>query len=381
MADYKIISADSHVSEPSDLWTKRIDKEFRFRAPRMEQLERDGKIEDFFLYEGWPPHPVGAGLGAAGHTRDGNNGAFRAERRGYDEAKSGGWDPVQRLIDQDEDGVEAEVLHTTLAFRLFWLEDAPLQRACFRAYNDWLAEFCSHSPKRLMGVPLISIYDIDEAIKELDRAHSIGLHGCMIPLSPHASLPPYYSKIYDPLWAAIEATGKPAVLHEITGGAHESKLSAAAYWRPDWSMATLIRPQEVMRTLGQLILSGVFERFPNLRVISAENGTDWLPWYVNRMSRATNTSFGDYLSLKPIDYFHRQVSFTYINEPHIVKGRDIVGVDNLMFATDYPHSASTYPNSEKIVDRDTLDIPADERRKLIHDNVLRIYGMPVEAIA
>ncbi|MEK7215342.1 MAG: amidohydrolase, partial [Chloroflexota bacterium] len=157
MTEDKIFSADSHVSEPGDLWVKRIDKAFQFRAPRMDTRERNGRLEDFFIYEGFAPHPVAVGLGAAERKGGSASGdidfTFRDQRKGYADAQPGGWDPVERLKDQDIDGVAAEVLHTTLAFRLFWLQDPALQRACFRTYNDWLAEFCSHSPSRLVGVP------------------------------------------------------------------------------------------------------------------------------------------------------------------------------------------------------------------------------------
>ena len=380
MADYKIFSADSHVSEPADLWTSRMDKKWQFRAPRIESRERDGKLQDFFIYEGFPPHGVGVGLGAAQREGPGTS-RFREEGKGMSDALPGGWDPVARLDEQDSDGVEGEILHTTLGFRLFWLEDPGLQRECFRAYNDWLAEYCSHAPNRLIGVPLISMHDIPLAIEELHRTAKLGLRGAMIWLSPPANMPPYNSSFYDPFWAACQEMDTPIVLHEITGGGYESKLSASAYWREDWSLSALIRAHEVQRTLGVLILSGVFERFPRLKIISAENGTDWIPYYVGRLNRLRgNNSYGSNLSLRPIEYFHRNVSFTYINEQHIVENREVVGVNNLMFATDYPHSASTFPKSQEVVERDTGHIPEEEKRKLIHDNVLRIFNIPAPVL-
>lgn len=383
MLDVKIFSADSHVSEPGDLWLKRIDKDFLFRAPRMETRERMGKMEDFFVYEGFPPHPVAVGLGAAarqGAARNGEiNGTFREERKGYGDARPGGWDPVERLKDQDVDGVIGEVLHTTLAFRLYWMKDGDLQRACFRAYNDWLAEFCSHSPKRLIGVPLISVYDIDEAVKEIRRSDKLGLKGAMMPLSPPATCPPYWTNAYDPIWAVAQELDIPLVFHEITGGGFESPLSPSSHWNPEFTLGMLIRPHEVQRTLGQLILGGVLERFPTIKIISAENGTDWLPWYTARLDRAARGPFSypTKLSLKPIEYFHRQVYFTYINEPHAVGYRDLIGGDHkLLFATDYPHSASPWPESMKVVDRDTADLPPDVTRKLIHDNLMKVFNVP-----
>lgn len=381
MADVKIFSADSHVSEPGDLWVQRIDKEFRFRAPHMERLERNGKMEDLFFYEGFPPHPVGVGLGAAqrvgARTDEAAGSTFREEGRGYGDARPGGWNPVERLKDQDIDGVTGELLHCTLAFRMFWIRDGKLQRAIFRAYNDWLVEFCSHSPHRLIGVPLISLYDIDEGIAELRRASKMGLHGAMIWLSAPPSCPPYTSKAYDPFWAAVQELDTPIVLHEITGGGFESPLSPSAYWDENYSLGTVIRPHEIQRTLAMLIFSGVFERFPRLKVISAENGTDWLPYYVRRLERAARGpwSFPTKLSLSPIEYFRRNVWFTYINEPHAVVNRDLLGEDKLMYATDYPHSASAWPESMKLVERDLGTAPEELRRNLIHDNVLKLYNL------
>ena len=294
----------------------------------------------------------------------------------------GGWDPVERLKDQDHDGVEGEVLYTTLGFRLFWLQDAGLQRACFRVYNDWLAEFCSHSPQRLVGLALISLYKVDEARAELRRIAAMGHRGAMIWLSPPAGAPPYSSTVYDPFWAEAQELGIPLVLHENTGGA-ESRLSPSSYWDESISLGTIVRPHEIQRTLGVLILSGVLDRFPELKIVSAENGTDWLPWFVGRveMSAARAGSYPTRLSLQPIDYLRRQIYFTYIDEPHAVANRGVIGTDRLMFSTDYPHSASTWPRSMQVVERDMAGVPPEERRQLIHDNVLATFNIaaPVSA--
>jgi uncharacterized protein len=372
--DYKIFSADSHVSEPGDLWVERIDKEYQFRAPRIERRERNGKVQDFFIYEGFPPHAVGVGLGAAATERD-----FRAKGKGYADALPGGWDPAPRLHDQDVDGVDGEVLQTTLGFRLFWLTDAGLQRACFRVYNDWLVEFCSYNPRRLVGVSLISLYDVDEAILELRRNAKQGHRGAMIWLSPPPNCPAYTSKAYDPFWAEAQDLDMALVLHENTGGSVESRYSPSSYWEEHQTLGNIVRPHEVQRTLGQLVLSGVCERFPRLRFVSAENGIDWVPWFIKRLAKPLRGGSGypTKLTLTPLEYLHRQISFTYINEPEAVENRDIIGVDNLMFANDYPHTAATWPNSQQIVERDTGNIPADERRKLIRDNTLRIFSIPV----
>jgi predicted TIM-barrel fold metal-dependent hydrolase len=372
MPDYKIFSSDSHVSEPPDLWVKRLDTSLRFRAPRVETLERDGKMEDFLLYENFPPHPVSVGLAAAGQNE---KTSFTDAGRGYGAALSGGWDPVPRLKDQDIDGVDGEILHTTLGFRMFWMKDAVLQRACFSVYNDWLAEFCSYAPDRLVGVPLISLHDIDLACGELRRAAAMGLRGAMIWLSPPEGAPGYNSTVYDPFWAAAQELEMPLVLHAITGGA-ESRL-IINYWDEHSSLGGLIRHHEIEHTLGMFILSGVLERFPKLRVISAENHTEWVPLFLKRLGTALRrgSTFPTKLSMDATDYFHRQVMVTYMNEPGTVDNRDIIGVGNLAFASDYPHNASTWPNSQGVVERDFEGIHDDVRRKMTRDNTLRAFGL------
>jgi predicted TIM-barrel fold metal-dependent hydrolase len=340
-------------------------------------------MEDLWIYEGFPPHPVGIGLGAAVRTGVGTSN-FREEGKGYAEALPGGWDPAERLKDMDLDGVEGEILHTTLGFRLFWIRDPQLLSACFRVYNDWLGDFCSHSPQRLIGVPLISLYEVEEARLELRRAAKLGLRGAMVWLSPPAGYPDYTSELYDPFWSECQNLGMPIVLHENTGGA-ESRLSPSSYWDRNLSLSPMIRSHEAQRTIAQLIMSGVVERFPRLRFISAENGLDWLPWYISRVRRAKGgaTSFGGKLSMEPIDYFYRNFFFTYIDNPEAVEHRQTIGIDNLMFATDYPHSASTWPKSQEVVERDTAvwEVTEEEKRKLIHDNVLRVFNIVAPVLA
>jgi predicted TIM-barrel fold metal-dependent hydrolase len=377
MSDVKIFSADSHAPE-GDMLSKYMDNDFQFRAPRIETRERAGKPQDFYILEGFPPIEVP-------DVPEGERAAarFRARAEGGVNTTFRGWDPVERLKDQDTDRVVGEVIHTNnLGFRLFWLTDASLQRACFRAYNDWLADYCSPDPNRLVGVPLLAVYDIEDAIAELHRTHKRNLRGAMIPLSPPMACPPYTSTAYDRLWAAAQELDTPLILHAITGGGYETPLWWTSWWREDFSLGMIIRPHEAQRVLAQFILSGVLERFPRLKLISAENGTDWIPWYVGRLERAARGPFSypTRLSLKPIEYFLRNVYFSYIDEPHVVANRHLLGPDKLMFATDYPHRQSTWPNSMHVAQRDTGALPAEVSRALIYDNVIKAFNITSQAL-
>ncbi len=380
MTDYPIFSGDSHVSEPPDLWNKRIVRKYAYRAPYVETREKDGKRQDFMIYEGFPPHPVSIGLAAAAAGKDGDKSLFQVRANRYEDALPGGWDPVARLKDQDIDGVEGEVLHPTLGFRMFWLHDHGLQRAVFRAYNDWLAEYASHDRKRLVGLALISIHDIPKAIEEIRRAAKLGHRGLMIALSPPAGQP-YSSPMYDPIWAEAQELGLPIVLHSITGS-EESRLSIA-YWNPDMTIYPVVRHQEAERTLAHLLCSGVLERFPRLKFVSAENGIDWMPASLARMDRAM--TFGTRalqvevwptkLTMKPSEYFRRQVFVGFIDEPEAVPMRREIGIDNLMWASDYPHFASTWPKSREFVTKATAGVDVAERKKLVRDNARQLFNV------
>lgn len=373
MTDYKLFSADSHVSEPPDLWVERIDREFRERAPRVEARVQDGREQEFFIYEGFPPHRVAVGLAAA--ALGGDRQTFQQRRGNYADARPGGWDPAQRLLDQDLDGVDGEVLYTTLGFRLFWLQDPALQRACFRTYNDWLAEYCRHSPERLVGLGLVSLYDVEQGVQELRRCARLGLKGAMIWCSPPDDKP-YTSEEYDPFWAEAQELGMPLSMHALTGS-HESRTPL------NWFLHLVVMHHEVERTLGTLILSGVLERFPRLKIVSAENNGGWAAYFQTRIDTAAATgrfSFATRLTLKPSEYFRRQVFVTYIDDPVAVYNRELIGLDNLLWSSDYPHSASTWPHSQDMVARDFQDVAPAERRKIVRDNVRRLYdlvGVPV----
>jgi hypothetical protein len=174
MEQFRLISADSHVMEPANFWVEHVDNKFKDQAPRVvAKPDGQGLV---FIGPGLSPFPVAGGFGT------GRSGEELKEhmKRGYEAARPSGWDPAERIKDQDIDGVEAEVLYTTLGMPLFNLSDADLQRACFSAYNDWLAEFCAYNPKRLIGTALISLEDIPAGVKELDRCAKKGLRGAMI---------------------------------------------------------------------------------------------------------------------------------------------------------------------------------------------------------
>jgi predicted TIM-barrel fold metal-dependent hydrolase len=376
MSEMHVMSADSHVMEPADFWATRLDVKYRDQAPRV--VKNDKGAGYVFVAPGISPFPVAGGFGT------GRSGTELKEHlsKGYEAARPSGWDPAERIKDQDIDGVEAEVLYTTLGMRLFSLDDAGLQRACFGAYNDWLAEFCSYNPKRLVGNALVSLEDIGEGIKELERCAKIGLRGAMI----WGSAPedrPYSSRMYDPFWQAASELEMPLSLHVITGRGRESKLEVDPKTGNIVSLAGPTRLEmyanvihEIQRSLTSLIVSGVLERFPRLKLVSAENDVGWLPHYMYRLDHAWEKYSAltpEPLPLKPSDYMRRQLWATFQDDPVGPGTYKFFGTNNYMWASDFPHTDSTWPNSRKVIERDFAGVPDDVTRKIVYENAAKLY--------
>jgi predicted TIM-barrel fold metal-dependent hydrolase len=360
-----VISADSHVMEPADLWTSRLDARLRDRAPRV--LPNEGRPGWSFHAPGLPPSMV---AGAWGAGRSGEALKQHLATAGYESARPSGWDPVERLKDQDVDGVHAEVLYGTLGLRLFRMTDAELQRAFFRTYNDWLAQFCRHDPRRLHGLALISLWDVGAGAVELERCIGLGLKGAMIWGFPPADAP-YYSPAYDRLWATAQDHGVPLSLHVVSGMGEESRVDFTAP-----AVRYMHMLHEVQRSVSQLVLGGVLERFPRLQIVGAESDVGWLAHWMQRMDHA-NQRFGAMmdvrLSLRPSDYVRRQVWLTFLDDAVGAASLESLGADTFMWGSDFPHSDSTWPNSRSVIQKNLASVPQQVARKVLHDNAAALY--------
>jgi len=373
----KLISADSHVNEPADLWTKRIDRKFRDRAPRIVDNLPGRPPGSYLVLEDIPPVHVSQGLGA-GKTAEALPQFFQAST--YRDARRGGWDPAERLKDMDIDGVEAEVLYTTLGFRQFWLKDAELQRACFQVYNDWLAEYCAYAPRQLTGMALISLYDIREAVRQLRLCRRRGLRGAMIWASPPEERS-YADSIYDPFWTEAQELDMPLSLHAVTGMGRESqalRVMGREVKPVDRYIQSVSLGDEVKRSLTVLVFSGVLERFPRLKIVSAENEVSWLPFVIQRWDQTFQHYRHLYpspLKMRPSEYFSRQIYATFIDDAFGVRNRHQVGVDHVMWSSDYPHTQSTWPHSQDVIARAFAEVPEEEKLKIVRGNVMRLYAL------
>ncbi len=363
-----IISADSHVFEPVNLWETRLDKKFRERGPRFV-ANYQGKPGTFFVCDGINPRPI-ASIAAAGIPKED---LVKFKDVHHRDLRAGGYDPVERLKDQDVDGVSGEVLYATYAMQLYQMQDAELQEATFHTYNGWLVEMCGHAPGRIKGLALISVYNVDNAVKALQHWCTRGLCGAMI-----ANVPPegteYTDALYDPFWSAAEDIGVPISIHTLTSNrkvnhrfAREVR-GAASY--PE-------NPLEVMLTLGDMLTSPLFDRHPRLKIVLAEADTGWLPWLLERVNRGHERyakQNGIHTELKPSEYFKRNVMAAFIQDRVGVYTREFTGVDNLMWSSDYPHTDTTWPRSRQSIARDFEGVSEADRIKMTCTNAAKLYG-------
>jgi predicted TIM-barrel fold metal-dependent hydrolase len=368
MTEGTIISADSHVFEPVNLWESRIDKKFRERGPRFV-ADYQGKPGTFFVCDGIVPRAIDS-IAAAGIPKED---LVKFKNVHHRDLRPGGYDPVERLKDQEIDGVSGEVLYATYAMQLYQIKEAALQEAAFHTYNEWLVEMCSQSPQRLKGLALISIYNVDNAVKALQYWTKRGLRGAMI-----ACVPPegteFSDPLYEPFWAAAEELGVPISIHTLTSNRDghyrftRDKRGAARY--PE-------SPMEVILTVGEMLTGTLFDRHPKLKIVLAEADTGWLPWLLERVDRGHlryGAQNGIHLKLKPSEYFQRNMMAAFIQDRVGVYTRAFTGPDNLMWSSDYPHTDTTWPKSRQSIAHDFEGVAQADLVKMTCTNAAKLYG-------
>ncbi len=369
--DYRIISADSHVNPSPAIYAERLPAQFRDRAPR---VVRRGD-EEVALFEGREERFTLLASAAGKRYED-----YRLHARSYQEGRPGGYDPTARMADMDEDGVDAEVLYGSGVGGGITLRtaDRPLRFALMRAYNDWLAQFCSAAPDRLVGIAEVPHWDTALAIGEAQRARKLGLCGVLIPAIPAIDGPmsdpadrPYTDAKYEPLWSALEDLGMPAHMHlgarPLTRGLESNLMVSIA-----------CNKSMMSEPIVSMIYGGVLEAHPRLKIVSVESGVGWMaflvPWMDNVFERHRHHT-GSRLRERPSFYFRRQVRGTFIEDPVGVRERHTIGLGVIMWSNDYPHSDSTWPHSRKAIEEHFAGVPEADRRRIVAGNAAGLYGL------
>jgi predicted TIM-barrel fold metal-dependent hydrolase len=292
----------------------------------------------------------------------------------FDEVMPALYHPVERIKAQDADSVSAEVLY---GYPYLWdaiklVDDAELRSACARAYNDWLAEFCSHDPNRLIGVAKIPTSSIDDAHKELVRCiDELHLRGAVIDAWPDDSTGPA-DKNLDAIWDVANDAGIPVSLHYGLGRSRSAPTSGiTAGMKPPMSEAAL-----------PMTASGVFDRFPNLRMLLAHGDAGWsffwLEFFDNTYLRQRHL---EHYKLEredafPSEYIRRHFWFTVQQDRSAVKHRHVFGTDHLLWGSHFPLDACDWPDDRSQAMRITEELPAEDKHRILAGNTARLYRLP-----
>jgi len=377
MAEYKLISADSHIVEPPDMYAGRIAPKFRDRAPKMERRKTPtGREYDAWVIDGLQVGTLGAVMQAGQRFEDPSQIDFLGV---WEDVRKGGYDPHAMIKENEEDGVWGSCLQPSQG--LFWyrLADSELLSAICGAYNDWITDFCKPYPERLKGIGMLNVDDVDEACQELERCKKLGLVGVFIPVSP---LPdkPYRHPVYERLWWTAQDADMPLLMHIATNRAgvpgceftiNVGELTGAGRSTTDhW----------VRYSLSAMLFAGVFDRYPRLKVGSVEHEAAWIPHWLKQMDftyreRPVFTKgWKSREGMLPSDYWRRNMFVEFMEDDLGLEMRTHIGVATMLWWSDFPHAESTWPKSQNFLEHIFAGVPEGDRRKITSDNAAKLFG-------
>jgi len=361
-------SCDSHVVEPPEVFDGLIDR-FGDRAPRPVDgwKDRDG------VWIAWPALdrvvPVGR-WGIAGHSLDDPQTHERI-KLGWDGMNPGVRDPVARLDEQTVDGIVGEVMYPSINLLTYSVEDIEVTNAVFQNYNDWIVNYCSPNPNRLIGIGCVPLRDVDLAVSELHRAAKMGVKGVAIPCTAPIDRP-YSDPYYEPFWEAANEIGLPLTMHIFSGS--DWPMALPQHWDP--IVAYTLSHAAIWNSVSNIVTSGVVERHPNLKFVVAEWETGWVAHTLQRWDHAfyrSRTAASPDLTMLPSEYFKRNFMITFEDDEVGLRTLDHLGPENLLWGNDYPHHDSIWPNSMDVLNTIMEGIPDASRDKMVWENVRDLY--------
>ena len=372
MSSYRVISSDSHVNEPADLWTSRAAPKFRDRVPHVESLETG----DVWFYDGTRGDPAGNSVTVGIRFEAPEKMGTRIPR--IDETRPGGYIPEEHVKDLDLDGIDMAIIYPTTGVRVYAVPASDILTYSCTLYNDWISEFCSAAPKRLKAIAMLNVDDVGDGVKEMERCAKLGFIGAMIAVYPLLGRS-YDRPEYEPLWAAAQDLEMPISLHAATNRPGEGQ---------EFLDMNTVRPSSVSllahwaaMSLGDIICSGAFERYPNLSVGSVEHELSWVPHFLDRMDynyTQRSKRFSPYRyqgDIFPSDFFRSNCFLGFQEDSLGIRLRDLIGVDTLQWGSDYPHPESTFPRSREILEEILSTCTEEEKAKIVGGNSARIYRL------
>lgn len=372
LLDYWFLSADTHIIEPSNLYQTRLSERFREDAPRLmvvDEVER-------WSHERTPLFMSTAGFAPGDRFLDLDE---RPPRESFAEGiDDSAWD-AQLWLDRNEaDGVYGGIVLPSSTLSHYSVKDPELLEDILRVYNEWILEFASHSPDRIKPIGLLNLDDVPRAVRQATEFKEQGYAGVLIPTRPHEDHT-YDSPEFEPLWEALEDLELPVNLHVV---AQRTPGNVSHLFLRIADQVTL-HDYYVRATLADLILSGVFERHPRLRVLSVEHEGAWvlhflqrIDWhYKNNRNLVTRPRFPN--GALPSDYFRQNVIISFTEDRALVQNRDVIGVENIIWGNDYPHPESLYPKSIESLKTQLDGVPEAEQHMMLVTNTAELYGFEV----
>jgi predicted TIM-barrel fold metal-dependent hydrolase len=391
----KIISVDDHVVEPAGVWQDRLPQKYLDVGPRVVRRKiadmnfvggrfsyreaepgEDGTECDWWYYEDlqMPQTRLSA---AAGVPRD----EVTVSPITYDDMRPGCYDPTARLDDMDVNWVEASLSFPTFprfcGQTFMEANDKELSDLCVKAYNDWMFdEWCGNSGGRLIPLPLIQLWDADLAAAEVRRNAARGGHAvAFTEIPPFLGLPSVHTDHWDPFFTACQETETVVCMHIGSSSRMPSTSSDA----PAAVGSTLTYMNAAM-SLTDYLMSGVLERFPTLELAYSEGQIGWIPYILERADAVweDNRAWGgvaDKVKRRPSDYFQGRIYGCFFDDAHGLRSLDDIGVDNVTFETDYPHSDSTWPHSKKVAEEIMRDLDDETIYKIVRGNAIRMLRL------
>lgn len=369
--DLIMVSVDDHLVEPPDMFEQHSPARYRDQMPKVVRKD-DGS--DVWVFNGSEIPNIGLNA-VAGRPKE----EYGIEPTAFDEMRPGCWDVAERVRDMDAGGILGSMCFPSFpgfSARLFAAaDDKDMALAVLRAYNDWhVDEWCGAAPGRFIPMGLPVLWDAELAAEEVRRLAEKGVHSLTFTENPYTlGLPSFHDESWDPLWRALVDTDTVLSIHLGSSG-------QLAFTAPDAPMDVLItlQPMNICTAAADLLWSRIPKHYPDIRIALSEGGTGWIPYFLDRLDRTydmhhlwTGQDFGD---LKPSDVFRRHFLTCFISDPVGVQLRDMIGIDNISWECDYPHSDSSWPEAPEELAEVAVDVPDDDLDKITHLNAMRWYS-------
>jgi predicted TIM-barrel fold metal-dependent hydrolase len=371
---FMAISADSHVTEPPEAYTRYLDPKFHNVAPRVIKNPDPNIHNELYVFDGMDGFPFHTAAAAGMRPNQ-----IDKDRGGFDSMHVGGWDAAERIKAQDRDGILAEVLYPSYGLLLCGHPDPDYKHACFASYNQWMRDFIRENSRRLIGVGQSTVRSVTDAIDDVHKIKELGLGGIMLPSEPSCDLD-YDHKDFDALWRVIVELKMPVSFHILTGRG-PIKIEKPPRGGKLAGYGGIVR--ELQDIANVFVFGGIFERHPDLKIILVESDAGWVPHFCSRMDHAYKRhrfwlKTGS-LSMLPSEFFFANVYNTFQDDWVALQSLHLLNPQRLLWANDYPHTDSTWPWSHELLAHHTAHMTDQHVGWILRDNVRELYGAHVGA--